>query len=38
MLNCQEYKIKSDMQFEESVNATERCLIFRKMENDIIVQ
>lgn len=38
MLNCQEYKIKLDMQFEELVNSTEKCLMFRKMENDTGVQ
>lgn len=38
MLNCQEYKIKLDMQFEELVNSTEKCLMLRKMENDTGVQ
>lgn len=38
MLNCQEQKIKADMQFEKLANTTKKCLLFRKMENDVAAQ
>lgn len=38
MSNCQEWKIKTDMQFEKLANSTKRCLMFRKMKNNIVAQ
>ena len=36
MLNCHKYKIRSDMQFEELVNTTQKCLMLRRMQNDTV--
>lgn len=38
MLNCQEWKIKADMQVEKLVNSTKRCLMFSKMKNNVVAQ